>query len=135
MANQLNSRLVFIAMPFLPEFDVIYELVIKPVLRERGLKPWRADKEKALGIVLDKVSLAIKESEFIIANITGSYPNVMYEVGKASGLGKQCILIAEEGSEIPTLIKALEYISYSNPLDLKDKLSEFLNGFQLQLNI
>jgi hypothetical protein len=48
----------------------------------------------------------------IISDMTGRNPNVFYETGYAHGLGKQVILITQQGEDIPFDLKHCPHIIY-----------------------
>ena len=81
----------FVDMPFgkkpdlasgvIVDFDSIYELAIKPAIREAGLEPIRGDEEKTGGIIHVPMFARIFLAEFMVADLTLSNPNVFYELG------------------------------------------------------
>ena len=90
----------FVAMWFNPMMDSIWEEVIKPACEETGYKPIRIDKEQFNDDINDHIVSEIKESYFVIADLTGLRGGVYYEAGFARGLGKEVILCCKEGYKI-----------------------------------
>jgi nucleoside 2-deoxyribosyltransferase len=55
----------------------------------------------------------IEHSDFVIADLTGSNPNVMYEVGFAQGLGKSVLPIVQDSEkQVSPHMAGLLYIPY-----------------------
>lgn len=109
---EATSRMAFVLMPFSPKFDQVYRSFVSPVLEEFGLKPLRADEIQGSGFILEQIRSAIQQARLCIADITGSNPNVLYEVGYAHALAKPLILIAEEDSRLPFDVAAQRVLFY-----------------------
>jgi tetratricopeptide (TPR) repeat protein len=85
------KAICFVDMPFgkkpdlaggaLIDFDVIYELAIRPAISEAGLEPIRGDKERTGGIIHLPMFARILLAEFMVADLTLGNPNVFYELG------------------------------------------------------
>ena len=58
-----------------------WEKVIEPACVELGLVPVRADKIAKVGEITEQVFRLIRDSDLVIADVTGGNPNVMYELG------------------------------------------------------
>ena len=63
------------------DFDKIYELAIKPAIEEAGLEPLRGDEELTGGIIHTTMFARLLLSEYVVADLTLSNPNVFYELG------------------------------------------------------
>jgi len=63
------------------DFDQIYEVGIKPAIVEAGLDPVRGDQERTGGIIHVPMFGRLLLSDFVIADLTLSNPNVFYELG------------------------------------------------------
>lgn len=100
-------------MPFETAFDPVYE-AIKPSAEGARMRCERADKARDNQAVIEKIKRSIQRAGIIVADMTGTNPNVWYEIGYAHGLGKECILITQEPSEeVPFDLRHLEHIKYS----------------------
>ncbi|MDO8873665.1 MAG: hypothetical protein Q7V05_13195 [Methanoregula sp.] len=66
------------------------------------------------GPVRESVIQAIKRSDFIVADLTGSNGNILYEVGFAHALKKPVLLMVQSDSgKIPTNISGFLFFIYS----------------------
>ena len=63
------------------DFDQIYETGIKPAIEAAGLEPVRGDQERTGGIIHVPMFGRLLLSDFVIADLTLSNPNVFYELG------------------------------------------------------
>jgi hypothetical protein len=110
----LTSRIrCFIAMPFLPELNYFY-LYLQHYLRETyGFHVERGDHSVAAGSILDKIRRQIQVAGLVIGDVSGSNPNVFYELGLADAYGAKIILITSGPvDQAPTDIRHLELIQY-----------------------
>jgi len=63
------------------DFDQIYEAGIKPAIVDAGLEPVRGDQERTGGIIHVPMFGRLLLSDFVVADLTLSNPNVFYELG------------------------------------------------------
>lgn len=116
---------VFVLMPFREDFDDVY-LVIKDAVRaaeERlavKLSCRRADEISKPGRITEQIITAINECDVLIADLTDSNPNVMYELGYGHALGKTTIIINQEVHETPFDVKDFRQILYDRKRLVKD---------------
>lgn len=81
----------FVIMPFIDSFNPVFK-VVKGVAR-RTIQDdnfhceWLKDKHAA-GRITDDILKGLAEATFCIADVTGNNPNVMWETGYATALGK-----------------------------------------------
>ena len=85
----MNERLAFVLMPFRDEFTIIYESIVKPIVKNKGLDCKRADDYMTTRAVIQDIWWGICESLLVIADTTGLNHNVMYELGIAHAMGKR----------------------------------------------
>lgn len=113
----------FILMPFHSGFDDIYRLGIKAAAEECGVVAERVDEQTFSETILERIYRQIKNSDFIIADMTGQNPNVFYEVGYAHSAGKLCTLITQSTDDIPFDLKHHRHLIYGNSIqNLKELL-------------
>lgn len=93
---EIRTKQVFVAMPFKPELDFVYDAICDTVVkinRENGtdlLKPIRIDKQ-IVGFsydIVNEILENIQNAGLLIADLTEQNANVYYEVGYAQGLIK-----------------------------------------------
>jgi tetratricopeptide (TPR) repeat protein len=63
------------------DFDQIYACAIEPAIIATGLEPVRGDRERTGGIIHGPMFGRLLLSDFVIADLTLSNPNVFYELG------------------------------------------------------
>ncbi len=63
------------------DFDQIYETGIEPAIIKAGLEPVRGDRERTGGIIHAPMFGRLLLSDFVVADLTLSNPNVFYELG------------------------------------------------------
>jgi hypothetical protein len=126
----VNSRQVFVGMPFRKKFEDVYRHGIAPVLDKYKLEPWKADEEPSNIDILCKICEHLQESQYAIMNITDWNANVLFEVGLAYGLGKHVILIKDKESDVPVDLKGMEYRQYESSEDLRKELEKFFSSIE-----
>jgi len=120
----------FVVMPFGESWsEGIYASIGRAVraLDER-LVAIRADEIARLGRITDQIIEAIRDADIVIADITGLNPNVLWELGYASALGKPCALLMRRGEGAPFDIYDHRRIDYdaSPTADDERRLAELL---------
>jgi|GEM_PF-2791441 len=126
-----DDKIVFVGMPFLSkgsiQFNDVYLNGIRPAVSHLGLCVWRADEKLSTGAIICKICQGIQNCRYAIIDISEWNPNVLFEFGLACGLGKRSLLIKNKISDVPTDLRGLEYVSYSDDYeDLKIKIIESL---------
>lgn len=87
-----DRTLCFVIMPFREDMGDVYEIIGDVVTREHQLTCLRGDDISTAGVVIEQVWERIKQAQILIADATGGYPNVFYEIGLAHGSGKEPII-------------------------------------------
>lgn len=95
--ERMNSQYLFIS-PFGGQYREIEEAIAQTLL-EIGVEPILAEKMAPKGSIAEAIQRLIEQADFIIADLTGYNPNVMYEIGFALGLRKPLLLIVQHGSK------------------------------------
>jgi nucleoside 2-deoxyribosyltransferase len=122
MRNRLSC---FVIMPFSPAADRIFRNAILPALDRvdaADILPLRADTMGSVEITLPaRVTAAIEAADFCIVDVSGSNPNVMFELGFATATRKPVVLISRVADErAPTNIASLKLLTYD-----PERLEEF----------
>ena len=128
---RLVREKVFVIMPLGPNFDYVWKEGIEPSCKSRGFDCVRADKLVSPTSITSAIEKHIEMADFVIADITGVNPNVMYELGLARAKGKKIIAIRQLGDrhEVPFDIAHIPYILYVNTRDGVRSLSKEIGHF------
>lgn len=123
----------FVIMPFDKGFEEIYQNAIVTTLRKVGFAVSRADDVGNAQNILKDIVHGIAESDLIIADLTGSNPNVYYELGLAHGLRKAVILLTQDIQDLPFDLRSYRVIRYTTQFQNMDRarkqLEETALGF------
>ena len=105
----------FIAMPFNPIHKEI-EQAIRIACLQANFAPIRGDDIFQPGPIIDQIFSQILKSDCVIAVLTGTNPNVYYEIGIAFGLGKPVIFLhtEEDINNLPFDVKHQRVILYKS---------------------
>ena len=120
---------VFVIMPFDSELDAVYRDLIKDPLEDAGYRVSRADDPSRDGVfyenIYDQIVQNLWDADYIIADLTGSNPNVTYELGIAHTLNKRTLQISQS-LDLMFDIKSQNVIPYivegEQPSGLSEKL-------------
>lgn len=86
----------FVAMWFADEMTEVFNNAIKPACLVAGYDARIVSIEQFNGDIIDQILAGIRNSHFVIADLTGDRGGVYYEAGFAKGLGKEVILTCRE---------------------------------------
>jgi hypothetical protein len=98
----------------------------RQVAGEFGYDCDRVEDRNTVGRIVPRILAQIRESAFVIADLTDLRPNVLYEVGYATALDKFVVLTAKAGTELPFDVRDVPTIFWDpiDMLDLQEKLRE-----------
>jgi len=113
-------------MPFDPEFQPIYEQLIRPALEEAGYEVNRADSFFGQENILRDIVRGIADASLVVAELTTLNANVLYELGLCHGLKIPTVLIAQSIDEIPFDLRSYRTLIYSTNFDQVGKLKQSL---------
>lgn len=126
---------VFVLMPFEQTWsdnvkDAIEQACAHAARRFAGLHWERADDIALPGKITDQIISAIQRADVLIADVTGSNPNVLFELGYADALRKEIIVINQELERTPFDIRDWRQIRYatSDLAGLRGSLVDFITG-------
>ncbi len=105
----------FVIQPFDDDvFDVRYDAVFAPAIKDAGAEPYRVDRDPSVGTPIQEIENGIKYSELCFAEITTDNPNVWYELGFAYAIHQQVLLVCsnERQSRYPFDIQHRTVIPY-----------------------
>ncbi|MCA1600995.1 MAG: hypothetical protein LC776_04915 [Acidobacteria bacterium] len=95
-----HYRAGFIARPFKPEFGVVEQELVR-LLNSKGVEARHYEPSGEQGFMIADIEAQIRGSHFAIADLTGSNPNVLAEVGMMITMGKHLMLIRKRGDQTP----------------------------------
>ncbi len=127
-----KSKNVFIAIKFSEEYKNIAE-AIKKAVKDTGFNPIKVDEEHHTEYIMDFIKSKIKESKFLIAELTSENLGVYFESGYAMGLGIPVIAILRKSKDnhhfnkVHFDLKQFNIIEYENKKDLEEKLKNRIN--------
>jgi hypothetical protein len=85
--NIVERTKAFVAMSFSGDLKAIWEGPIYNAIKKAGYKPYRVDAEPHSDRIDVKIISEIKNSRFIVADVTEQKRGVYFEAGYAQGLG------------------------------------------------
>lgn len=109
-------------MPLHDPFTSIFEEQIKPAAQKNSLKAVKADDISSNKPVMEDVWRYLNQARLVVADLSGSNPNVFYELGMAHTLGKEVIMIAQHLTVVPFDVGHIRFIRYEYPSG-KEQLS------------
>ena len=131
-AIRLAERLVrpgnvFTIMSFKREFRDVFASY-KEVCREFEFEAERTDESTSLERIVPRIEAGIRNSAIVIADVSDLSANVFYELGYAKALGKDVIVTAKKGTQLPFDIGDVPAIFWEIQEDLKEGLRKYFKG-------
>lgn len=119
-------------MSFASAFDDVYEAVKDSVaIVDESMEVIRLDDIRAAGSITEDMVAGIRKSTLCLADVTDANPNVMWEVGFATALGKPVVVISQGGGKLPFDIQDIRTLKYSRASlskTLRDPLADVLKA-------
>lgn len=112
--RRIHRASCFVLMPFAEQFDDVYKTVQETLQSpELNLICRRADDFRSPNI-LQAILKNIAQSEYIVAELTGSNPNVFYELGVAHCVkdADKVVLLAQSMDFVPFDLRHLRCVVY-----------------------
>jgi hypothetical protein len=123
----------FVIRPFGSEHsDALCHKVLSKVLQEKGCELLQADRLHETRPTMDAIGAQIDQADLFIADLTGSDPNVLYELGLAHAKNKPVLMIYRKERDerlerlIPFDLREFRVLPYS-----PSKPDEFEKGLKL----
>ena len=121
-----GAKQVFVAMWFSDEVNDAFVGGIAALESETGYSMLRIDKSQFNEKICDRILAEIKQSRFLIADVTGHRHGVYFEAGYAMGLGMPVIWTCREDHLQDCHFDTRQYnhVVWSNPNELKERLRD-----------
>lgn len=75
--------------------------ILRNTAQEEGLVPYFPfDRTNNAAFDINETLAVLKDSDFVLADLSGARPSCYFELGLAQALGKDAYLIAEKGTDI-----------------------------------
>ncbi|HOI68918.1 MAG: hypothetical protein PHN90_05240 [Methanothrix sp.] len=129
----VDDRTASVILPLTDDGDDLYDEAVKPALERAGLVPRRAldfgdDEEK-----LKAIWREICRARMVVADLTGTDPLVMYELGIAHTIGKESLVLCRRGTcpRFPGKLIRANFLEYDGGEDgllkLRAEMAEILH--------
>jgi hypothetical protein len=127
-ASSKRTTQAFVAMSFDSSLVSVYSNAIEPAIRASGYIAYRIDREKHVERIDVKVMAEIRESRFLVADVTQQKAGVYYEAGFAQGLGLPVIWCVREDDlkNIHFDTKQYNHIVWKDEAHLRAELESFV---------
>lgn len=102
----------FIVMPFSLEWSDDVHQTLSGSCKALAVQPMRGDDVFTPTDILVDIWQSINVADFVIADITGRNPNVLYELGIAHTLAKPVLIISQSAGDIPIDLSTRRIIIY-----------------------
>lgn len=107
-----DGKLCFIIMPFASQFRLVYDNAIMRAVTESEMICRRGDDISQPGAILSQIWQSLLQARLVIADLSGGNGNVLYELGLASVLGHEAILLTQDISDVPFDLRHQRTILY-----------------------
>jgi nucleoside 2-deoxyribosyltransferase len=124
------SDQAFVAMSFSPELKSAWENAIRPALIKAKFRPYRVDVEPHIDRIDTKIITEIKNSRFLVADVTKQRQGVYFEAGYALGLGIPvfwCVR-ADDLSNVHFDTRQYNHIAWKDEDELAEQLYLFVSA-------
>ncbi len=124
------SDQVFVAMSFADQLKPAWEDAIGPALRKAQFQPYRVDSEPHIDRIDTKIIAEIRNSRFLVADVTDQRPGVYFEAGYALGLGLPvfwCVR-ADDLKNVHFDTRQYSHIVWKDEQDLTDQLYLYVSA-------
>lgn len=118
----------FVLMPFDESLSSVFRYVIRPVVQELGYRCRRADEHLSSSPIMFEIFDDILRARWIIADLTGSKPNVFYELGIAHALKRNVVLLKRADSVVPFDLGGVRHFEYEDSFEGIAGLRDFLTA-------
>jgi hypothetical protein len=107
----------FIVMPFGEEWSPDVHRILARACEDAGVRSVRGDDLFTPTDILEDIWQSINAADFVIADITGRNPNVLYELGIAHTLAKPVLILSQQAADIPIDLATRRVTLYGQKAD------------------
>jgi hypothetical protein len=108
-----GEKTVFASMPFKPEYEDVYWVAMTAAAESVGATCVRVDREDFDGDIPAKIKEYIESSVAVVADLSESNPDVLYEVGYARRHGCPCVQICSTPlGQLPFNVRNTNTLAY-----------------------
>lgn len=124
------SDQAFVAMSFAPELKAAWESAIRPALVKAKYRPYRVDAELHIDRIDTKIVTEIRNSRFLVADVTQQRPGVYFEAGYALGLGIPVFWCVRDDDlkNVHFDTRQYNHIVWKNENELQDQLFLYVSA-------
>lgn len=139
--NAEGRRMCFVVSPIGDEgsdirrnADQLFNHIIKPVCEKCGFDAVRIDHENTPDSITQGILDSLHNYDLVIADLTGHNPNVFFEMGYRTSIGKPIIHLKRKGENIPFDVSSIRTFDYDlTDLDIvaetRDRLEKAILSF------
>lgn len=139
--NDEGRRMCFVVSPIGDEgsdirrnADQLFNHIIKPVCEKCGFDAVRIDHENTPDSITQGILDSLHNYDLVIADLTGHNPNVFFEMGYRTSIGKPIIHLKRKGENIPFDVSSIRTFDYDlTDLDIvaetRDRLEKAILSF------
>jgi predicted Rossmann-fold nucleotide-binding protein len=119
----VTTRSVFVVMSFgeNAQYKDLYAS-IQRVCSQFDYDAKRVDESNLLKRIIPEIARQVRQSAFVIADVTEDKANVFYELGFADGVGKEVILVARKGTQVPFDITDVPIVFWDSFVEFEKEL-------------
>lgn len=129
----VDPELVFVLMDFGEPYTDIYRTLIKPTVEAEGFRCVRSDDIFRTSAVIEDIWENINKAALVIAEISNTNANVMYELGICHTIGKEVMMLTQNGRDVPFNFRHLRFYPYSNDIPGSEELKRNIRGILQQI--
>ncbi|MPZ07275.1 MAG: hypothetical protein GEU26_12815 [Nitrososphaeraceae archaeon] len=109
--------------------DIVFEFIIKPAVEKLSYKPLRADHISKPGLITLDIVNHLRDDALVVADLTESNPNVMYELAIRHAAAKHAIQIKDSSGQLPFDIQGMRtipfrYMNATSMIACRDEISK-----------
>jgi len=121
----ITTPSVFVIMSFAEtgQYKDLYAS-IQRVCEKYDYDALRVDESNLLKRIIPEIMRQVRQSAFVVADVTEAKPNVFYELGFADGLGKEVILTAKAGTKLPFDIQDIPVLFWESFVEFEEQLEK-----------